>query len=140
MHSLAHGLQGPLGYADGAHAMVDAPWAEPPLGDFEAAALAEQHVAGRHPDIVVMDFSMAMRRVVVTEHVERTDDLDARRIQRYEDHRLLPVPLGRGIGLAHDDGYLAGGSHRARRPPLLPIDHILVAFTANLAGDIGRVG
>ena len=43
----AHGLERALGDADQPHAVVDAPGAEPPLRDLEAAALAEQQVRSR---------------------------------------------------------------------------------------------
>ena len=44
-----HQLEGPLGRADRAHAVVDAARAEAHLGDLEAAALAEQHVRRSAP-------------------------------------------------------------------------------------------
>ena len=45
----AHQLERTLGQADQAHAVVDAARAEAALGDLEAAALAEQHVAWPAP-------------------------------------------------------------------------------------------
>src|SRR3712207_6956609 len=43
----AHELQRALGHADGAHAVVDAPRAEPGLGDEEAVALAGDEILPR---------------------------------------------------------------------------------------------
>ncbi|KRB79740.1 hypothetical protein ASE00_18685 [Sphingomonas sp. Root710] len=48
----AHPFEHPLGHADQPHAMVDAARPEPPLGDVETAAFAQQHIFGRHADIV----------------------------------------------------------------------------------------
>jgi hypothetical protein len=47
----AHQLERAFGQADQAHAMVDAPRAEPALRDLEAAAFAEQHVGRRHAHV-----------------------------------------------------------------------------------------
>jgi hypothetical protein len=44
--------------------MVDAARPEPALGDLETAALAEQYVGGRYPDIVEHHLGMAVRGLV----------------------------------------------------------------------------
>ena len=64
---LAHQLQGPLGDAYLAHAVVDAPRAEAPLGDGEALALAPEDVLCRHPHVVEGDLRVAVRGLVVAE-------------------------------------------------------------------------
>src|SRR5690606_34415231 len=50
--SAAHQLESPLCHADGPHAVVDAPRAEPGLGDGEPLALTGDDVLGRNPDVV----------------------------------------------------------------------------------------
>jgi hypothetical protein len=87
--ALAHQFQRALGHADAAHAVVDAARAEAALGDLEAAAFAQQDVAGRHAHVLQFDFHVAVRRVVVAEHRQEALDGDARRIGRHHDHRLL---------------------------------------------------
>ena len=60
--ALDHELEGPLGHADGAHAVVDAAWPEAGLGDGEAAALLAEEVVGRHAHVLVDDLGMAAAR------------------------------------------------------------------------------
>ena len=69
--------------------MVDAAGAEAQLRDLEAASLAEEDVLLRHAHVREPDVHVAVRRVVVAEHVHRAEDLDARRVHRDEDLRLL---------------------------------------------------
>ena len=54
-----------------------------PLRDLEATAFAEQHVRGRHPDIVEQDFKMAVRRLIMADEREHSLDDDLP-----EDHRF----------------------------------------------------
>ena len=84
-HPLAHGFQGALGDADGTHAVVDTARAQAALGDFEAAAFAENQVAGRHPHVGEGDFRVALGGVVVAEHVQGALDLHAGGVQRYQN-------------------------------------------------------
>ena len=84
-HPLAHGFQGALGDADGAHAVVDAARAKTALGDFEAAAFAENQVTGRHPNVGEADFRVALGRVVVAEHMQGALDLHAGGVQRHQN-------------------------------------------------------
>jgi len=57
---------------------------------------------------------VAVRCVVVAEHVHRPDDLDARRAHRHEDLRLLLVGVGVRGRLHHDDHDLAARVAGAR--------------------------
>ena len=70
--ALHHQVERLLGLADRAHAVMDAARAEAHLRDLEAAALAEQHVLLRHPNVVEAQMHVAARRMVVPEHVHRT--------------------------------------------------------------------
>ena len=67
--ALDHQLERLLGRADRAHAVVDAARAEAQLADLEAAALAEEDVLLRHPHVGEPEVHVAVRRVVVAEHV-----------------------------------------------------------------------
>jgi hypothetical protein len=93
--TLDHHLERPLGLADRTHAVVDTTRAEAHLGDLEAAALAEQHVLVRHAHVVEPHVHVAVRGVVLAEHVHRAEDLDAGRVHRHEDLRLALVRAAR---------------------------------------------
>ncbi len=120
--------------------MVDTAWPEAALGDFKAAAFTQQNVGSRYAYVLVFDFGMTVGRMVVPEYVQVTHDGDAGGVQRDQDHALLQV-LGRvGVCLAHDDGDLAAVGHGSGGPPLGAVDHVLVAFAADFALDVGGVG
>ena len=104
-------------------------------------AFAADQVRRRHPHVVERDLGVAaVVAVVVAEHGQRTHDPHARGVARHEDHRLLAVPFGIGIGLAHHDEDRGIRVHRSRRPPLAAGDHVLVAVAADAGADVGRVG
>ena len=136
----AHGFQCALGDTDAAHAVVNAARAKATLGDFEAATFTQQDVGNRDAHIVVFDFGMTVRGVVVTEHVQVANDLHAGGVQRHQNHALLQVLRRVGVGLAHDDGDLAVFVHRSGGPPLGAVDDVFVTFAADLALDVGGIG
>ena len=70
---------------------------------------------------------VAARRVIVAEHLHRLDDLDAGRVLRNEDLRLLLARRRVRIGLHHHDHDLAARIAGAGDIVLLAVDHILVA-------------
>ena len=137
---LHHRLQRFLGRADRAHAMVDAARPEPALRDLEAAPFAEQQVRRRHAHVLQHDLHMAVRRVVIAVDGERAQDVEAGRVERHQDHRLLAVLVGALVGLAHQDRDLAARIAGARRPPFAAVDHIIIAVAGDVAFDVGRVG
>ena len=106
---------------------MDAARPEPDLRNLETAALAEQHVILRHPDIVEAQMHVAARRMVVAEHVHRPEDLDAGRVLGHEDLRLLLARRRVGIGLHHHDHDLATGIAEAGDVIFFAVDHPLVA-------------
>ena len=55
----------------------------------------------------------------------------------HEDHALAAVALGVGVGDAHHDQQLAARRHRARRPPLAPVDDVVVAVALDARRDVG---
>ena len=133
-------LQGALGHPDRAHAVVDPPRAEPTLGDREALPLAPEDVLGGDVDIVEGDLGVAVRRVVVAEDRQGALDHDAGGVERHEDHRLLLVARGAGIGATHHDRDLAAWVARAGTPPLAPVEDVFVVVADDIHLDIGGVG
>ena len=98
-----------------AHAVVDAAGAEPGLGDREAAALLAEQVGRRHPDVVEGDLAVAVL-VLPAEHRQRPHDRHTGGVDGHEDHRLLLMAGGVGVGAAHHDQDLAarvGGTVRS---------------------------
>ena len=73
----AHQLEGALGRADRAHAVVDAAGAEPVLGDREAGAALAEQVVGRHAAVLVAHLPVA-GAPVVAHHRHRADAGEAR--------------------------------------------------------------
>src|SRR6516162_5621045 len=51
-------FQRSLGHTNGPHAMVDAAWAKPGLGDGKAAAFLTEQVVVRHANVLVDDLRM----------------------------------------------------------------------------------
>ena len=135
-----HQVQRPFRLADRAHAVMDPARPQAALGDFEAAAFAEQHVLLRNAAVVEPQMHMAVRRVVVTEHGHRLDDVDARRVLRYEDLRLLAVRRRVGVGLHHSDHDLAAAVASTGDVELLAVQDPLVAVEARLGRDLLGVG
>src|ERR1700757_3150539 len=119
--------------------MMDTPWAEPSLCDFESAPLAQQDVTRGDGNVVEQHLHVPVRRVVVTEDRQRTLDLDAGRIGRNHDHRLLFVPLPARVGLAHHDVDLAAGITRPARPPFAAVDYKSVAAPLDARLNVCRV-
>ena len=130
--------QGALGRAEGPHAVVNPPRAEPGLGGREAAALLTDDVRDRHADAGERDLGVAVL-VVVAEHGVVADHGDARGVAGDEHHRLLAVRRSRGIGLAHEDEQGAAGIHGAAGPPLAPVDDVLAAIALDPRGDVGGI-
>ena len=122
------------------HAVVDAPGAEASLRDLEAAALAQQQVLRRHAHVREVDLEMAVRRVVVAVDGQRPHQRDARRPTRHQDHGLLLVARGIGVGLAHEDEDRATRITRAGGPPLAAVQHVVIAVTLDPGLDVGGVG
>lgn len=92
------------------------------------AQTSEQHA----PDVVELHLCVAVRRVVLAKHGHRPRDLDAGRVHRHEDHALLPVLWGRGVGLAHEDGDLAAAVAGAGDPPLPALDDVVCSCSRPL--------
>ena len=131
-----HQIERLLGLADGAHTVMDAAGAEAELRNLEAAAFAEQDIFLRHADVVEAHVHVTARRVVVTEHMHRPDHLDARRVDRHQDLRLLLARCGVRVGLHHHDHDLAAWIAKAGDVIFLAVDDPLVAVEARGGGDV----
>jgi len=113
---------------------------QPRLRDLEATSFAEQDVRDRDAHVVEVDLAMAVGRVVVAEHGERSDHRDPGGVAWDQHHGLLTVTVGvRRVGLPHEDEDLAAWVQRARRPPFPPADDVLVSVVADLALDVRRI-
>ena len=134
-----HEVERTLGRADRSHAVVDAAGAEAYLRDLEAASLPEQDVLLRHAHVGEAQVHVAVRRVVLAEHVHGTEDLDAGRVHRHEDLRLAVVGRCLGARHHHDDHDLAARIAGAGDVVLLAVDHPLVAVELGAARDVRRV-
>src|SRR5215208_6248288 len=64
-------------------------------------------IRSSHTPCSAMVLPMAVRGVVVAEHRQVARDRHSGSVERDENHRLLLVSLGVGIGLAHQDRDLA---------------------------------
>ena len=140
IHALAHGFERAFGHSDQTHAMMDSSWPQPPLRDFETAAFAQQHVRNGHADILERNFRVTVGRMIVAEYREHALHLDARCVHRHQNHRLLFMFWCVGIGLAHENRYLAAWIACAGRPPLSSIDNVGISVAHDVALDIRRVG
>ena len=134
-----HELERPLGGTDGTHAVVDAARTQPRLTDGEAFALTLEDVLERHEHILEDDLGVALP-VGVAVHGKVAHNGDSGGIDRHDEHRLLPVHLGGGIGLAHDDEHAAVRVHSVRCKPLAAVEHetVLGAFHGHF--DVRRIG
>ena len=135
----AHHRQGTFGEPDRPHRVVHPSRAEPALGDRETVALGAQHVRGRHAHVGELHLAMT-EPVLVAEHREVAQHLDAGCVSGDEDHALLSVRRPVGVGLAHEDDQLAVRVEDPRRVPLAAVEDVLVALAADGRGDVARVG
>ena len=136
--SHAHQLEGPLGHADGTHAVMDAAGTEAGLGDREPAAFLTEEVLGGKPDVLVQRLAMAAARVVV-QHRQGADDRDPRGVQRDDDHRVAPVRVTVGARDPHQNREPAPRRRRPARPPFVGVHDVVVAVALDAALDVRRV-
>src|SRR5260221_360990 len=71
--------------------MMNAPWPQPALGNFKAAAFAQQHVGNRNTDILTAALPMPVRRVIVSKDGQHALNLDAGRVHGPQPHGLVLV-------------------------------------------------
>ena len=121
-----------------AHAVVDTARPQPGLRDREAAALFAEQVRDRHPDVVVDDLAVAVL-VLPAEHRHRPQHRHSRGVDRHQDHRLLLMAGGVGVGAAHHDQDLAARIRRTRGPPLAAVDDVVAAVAQHRRLDVAGV-
>ena len=119
--------------------MVNTPGAQATLRNFKASAFAQQNMAGRHTHVLEIHFHVAVRCIVIAQHLQRAHHTHAGCVSRHQHHALLRMLGGIGIALAHDDVDGAAWVARARNPPLVAIDHVLITLALNTGADIGGV-
>src|SRR5262249_11154966 len=123
-----HHVERLFGLADRTHAVMNAAGPKPDLRDLEAPAFAKQDVLLRHAHIVEADVHVPTWRVIMAEHLHRFDDLDAGRVSRNEDLRLLSARRSIGIGFHHHNHDLATRIASAGDVVFLAVDYVRVAF------------
>lgn len=75
-----------------------------PLNDFEALPPAIHKVSHGHTDVLVDNFAVTLRRIIVAKNTHSTNDLNARCVGRDNDDALLSVPVRvLRIALAEDE-------------------------------------
>ena len=119
-----------IGKPDQTHAMVNPARSQAALCDLETAPFSkQQNVAGRHADILEHDLRGAIRHAIESENGNRSQNLNAWRVHRYQNHRLLAVPVRVvRIRLAHEYANLAARIGRVGRIPLTAIDNVVIAI------------
>ncbi len=136
--ALGHQRQGALSHPDGAHTVVDTPGAQPGLRDREPHPLLRQQVRCRHPDVVVDDLGVAVL-VLPAEHRSGSENVDSRRVDRHQDHRLLLMRGGLRVGAAHHDQDRAARVVGAGGPPLAAVDDVIATVADDRRFDIACV-
>ena len=139
--ALAGELEGHLGQADEAHAVVHAARAEAALGDLEGAARAGEDAAGRQrarrskvtspwpSGSSYWPSAVSIRSTVTPGASSGTSTIECWRCR-----------CGVGVGEAHEDADLAVGVADAGRPPLAAVEHDLVAVEDGRGLHVGGVG
>ena len=139
-HALASELKATLTCTNQSHTVVHATGSQTALGNLKSPALAEQQVLCRHADIGERHLGMPNRCIVVTERGQRSQYLNARRVFGHKNLGLLQVSVRvLGIALAHHDKYFAALVGRTGDEPFMAIQYPLVAVTADIELDIGRI-
>jgi hypothetical protein len=89
------------------------------LDDFKSSTPSKNQVAQRNTDVLVDDFAMSFRGVIVTEHFHGTNDLDSGGVSGDNDNALLVVGiLVVGIALSHNEVQLGAGVAGTADPPV----------------------
>jgi hypothetical protein len=111
------------------------------LRDRERLAGPADDVAEGDPDVGEAHLAVAERLVVHAHGVEHPLDPHAGGVARDQHHRVPVVPVGVGVGEAHEHEDPAVGVAHAGRPPLAAVDDHLVAVDDGgglHGGGVGR--
>src|SRR5208282_109277 len=126
--SSARGLPKATRWSERPHAVMNATGAEPALGDFETASRSGDDVVERYPDISEANLTVTEGRVVGAKHRHHTLDLDARSIERHQNHGMTLVLRGRSIGDAHEDEQPAMRVADPGTPPFQAVEDDMVSL------------
>src|SRR5690606_18874739 len=135
-----HDLQGALGGADGAHAVVYAARAKAALGNFEAAAGAGDDRAFGQAYVVEQYLAVAIGFVVGTEDWQHALNGNARGVERHQDHGVAAVLLGVRVSYAHEDAHFAVRVADAGTPPFATIEDHFITLNGSGGFHVGGVG
>ena len=108
------------------------------LCDGETSSFLTDEVRCGNPGVVEGDLSVTVL-VVVPEDRQGSLDGDPGCVYRHEDHRLLAMGLRGRVRLAHQDQDLAAWVQRSGRPPLAPVDDVVVTVAFDAGRDIDCV-
>src|SRR5262249_621338 len=126
----AHQLEGALGDAQPAHAVVDPSRAEPLLRDREARTFFAETIADRYAAVLAANLGVMI--VAFTHHRDAPFDREAGRVGRHQDHAEAPMRVRmRWVGRGHYDR--EGRAVRTAREPLVTVDDVVIAV-ANRGG------
>ena len=134
-----HGLERALGLADRAHAVVDAPRAQPALGDLEALTCAEDDVGLGHANVLESQLGLAAGRVEAAEHLLVAHDGQARRAARHDHRAVLRMAGSVGQVATHHQQQLAALVHDAADPPLAAVEQVIVPVLVDSQRHVGGV-
>ena len=123
--ALAHHVEGPLGLAEPAHAVVDAAGAEARLGELEPRALRADQVVGGHAHVLVDDLGVVAEPAVHDAGVVHRRRRRARSctpgvVDGHDEHRAALVGVHVGVRHRHHDEDV--GDRAVRRVPLASVD------------------
>src|SRR5210317_643949 len=125
---LAGKLQGPLRRTDEPHAVVDAPWPEPALGNFETPSFSEEKILRGYAHVFEVHLGVAEGRVVVAKGAEGANDADPRGVLGNKNLAvaLVAILMDR-VRDPHDDKNLRSLVGRIGDEPLLAVDAVVIA-------------
>ncbi|MCY1369634.1 hypothetical protein D9M69_566850 [compost metagenome] len=124
--------------------MVHAARPQPRLRHGKAFAPATEQVVGRHAHVAKDDLAMPFGRVVVY-HADVAHHLNARRVQRHQQHAVLVVLDVRrtafvGRVARHHDQQPAGRVRHTGDEPLAAVEHQAIALVPHRRLQVGRIG
>src|SRR6185369_5351231 len=125
--AFAHQFERALCRSDEPHCVVYAAGSKPSLCYCKSSALAEQQILLANAKVIERYLCMTIRSIVVSKDIQHSLDPYSGRIQRHKHHRLLHVFSGGRICLAHNDRKLTATIAAAGRPPLPPVDNVIIA-------------
>src|SRR5262249_42594115 len=132
--AVTHKVERPLCLAQPAHAMEDAAWAKPLLGDHEPVSSAAQQVFGGHANVVIYDLAMAAPH---TEHWCLSHDLVARSAGGHDYHAECLVRGGVWLGANHHG--CVGSAVRPGRKPFAAINYPVITVKRCGSLELRRV-